>query len=263
MTEPRLEVRSDVGIGSWIAPRLGPFGGRVGSVVPQGFAAYARILHAIDGPDRAWRWSDVARATGRTVHPTAQWHRVAARDSNDSDYRGLPYSPPDTGQIDRASQLALIDVLRRHSPPGADWLLGVWDGYGWLHQGQAITIAMHREGSAPTDPPPDPGRPLGPDALTAPLLRHPQRNYLLLSGPPEAVPALGHHPRPEWFIPATPNLMWPIDRSWCLATEIDFDSTLVGGSQELIADILADDALEAWPIHPDDDLTIHGDHVNP
>jgi hypothetical protein len=261
MTEPKLVVRRDVEIGAWIRSRLGPFGGHVGSVVPRGFPSYARILHAVETPSRRWRWADIARTTGRIVHPTAQWHRVADREYDDGDYTNLPSgNPPTEGCLDRTSQLALIEVLRRHSPAGADWLLGVWEGWGWLHPGRNFAFA-HREGSAP-DPPQDPGPPFGADALDGPLLQHPQRNYLLLSGPPDAVPSLGYHPTPNRFIPWTAGLMWPSDRSWCVATEVDFDSTLVGGSESLVADILAAFDLEAWPISPDDDLTIHGDHVN-
>lgn len=52
--------------------------------------------------------------------------------------------------------------------------------------------------------------------------------------------------RPPWFRDGsdgdgldvntqTPNLARPADRSWCLATGVDFDSTLVGGTAELVA----------------------------
>jgi hypothetical protein len=34
-----------------------------------------------------------------------------------------------------------------------------------------------------------------------------------------------------------PNLMWPRDKSWFISNEIDFDVTLVGGSEELIREI--------------------------
>jgi hypothetical protein len=49
-------------------------------------------------------------------------------------------------------------------------------------------------------------------------------------------------------------LFWPTDRSWCVATEVDFDSTLVGGDADLIAAILAEPDLETWAVEPDDDL---------
>ncbi len=34
-----------------------------------------------------------------------------------------------------------------------------------------------------------------------------------------------------------PNLMWPRDKSWFISNEIDYDVTLVGGSEEMICEI--------------------------
>ncbi len=65
-----------------------------------------------------------------------------------------------------------------------------------------------------------------------------------------------------WFDPQSPSLLWPQDRSWCLATEIDFDSTLVAGSQDLVETILAAPGLEAWPVQEADDLTASADLLN-
>ncbi|MFC6896556.1 hypothetical protein ACFQGX_14110 [Nonomuraea dietziae] len=61
----------------------------------------------------------------------------------------------------------------------------------------------------------------------------------------------------------SPSLLWPADRSWCVGAEIDFDSTLVGGSAGLIAAVLAAPDLEAWPVQPGDDLSASGDLINP
>ena len=49
----------------------------------------------------------------------------------------------------------------------------------------------------------------------------------------------------------SPNLWWPDDRAWCVATEIDLAWTYVGGSAALIDDVLASAALEAQPVSPD------------
>jgi hypothetical protein len=45
--------------------------------------------------------------------------------------------------------------------------------------------------------------------------------------------------------------MWAIDQAWCVSTEIDAASTLVGGSTELIAELLELPIMEALPISPD------------
>lgn len=52
----------------------------------------------------------------------------------------------------------------------------------------------------------------------------------------------------------TPQLLWPGDRAWALATEIDLDSTLVGGPSGLIEEILGDPRLEAFAVHEGDEL---------
>ncbi len=60
----------------------------------------------------------------------------------------------------------------------------------------------------------------------------------------------------------SPQLTWPSDHAWCVATEVDFDSTLVGGSHDLITAVVADRALEALPIDPDGRLTSDTDTIN-
>ncbi len=47
-----------------------------------------------------------------------------------------------------------------------------------------------------------------------------------------------------------------------MSTEIDFDSTIVAGSSELIAAVLAEPALETWPVDPDDSLAHDADTLN-
>jgi len=46
----------------------------------------------------------------------------------------------------------------------------------------------------------------------------------------------------------SPNYIWPSDKTWCLVTDIDFDSTLVGGSDSLIKEIIAEDRIETWRV---------------
>jgi hypothetical protein len=44
--------------------------------------------------------------------------------------------------------------------------------------------------------------------------------------------------------------------------EIDFDSTLVGGSTELIQAILDTPTLDAWNVGPDNSLACDADTIN-
>jgi len=97
--------------------------------------------------------------------------------------------------------------------------------------------------------------------MAAPKLRLPHRDYLVFAGPLAAVPTLGHHTGGAFF-PQSPNLWWPADRSWFLGTEIDFDSTLIAGSQTLVDAVLAAGGIEAWPVGPEDSLAFDGNRIN-
>src|SRR4051794_31803635 len=44
---------------------------------------------------------------------------------------------------------------------------------------------------------------------------------------------------------AGPNLWWPEDRAWVVASDIDLPSTYIAGSVELAERLVADDRLEA------------------
>jgi hypothetical protein len=73
----------------------------------------------------------------------------------------------------------------------------------------------------------------------APLFEHPHRRCLLARTPYSAVGELSR-------LSITPSLGWPDDHAWCVATEIDFDSTLVGCSKECASALLTDDRLKLW-----------------
>jgi len=55
---------------------------------------------------------------------------------------------------------------------------------------------------------------------------------------------------------------WPDDHAWCVASEIDFPYTYVGGSQELIAAIIDDPAIEALPATDTDGIRYDSDKIN-
>lgn len=64
----------------------------------------------------------------------------------------------------------------------------------------------------------------------------------------------------------TPLALWPEDRAWYLASEVDFDSTLIGGSRALVDDLLrlsAAGRIEALLLPEQVDLTSTGDRLNP
>jgi hypothetical protein len=98
--------------------------------------------------------------------------------------------------------------------------------------------------------------------LRAPRFHTPDRGYYLFTGHIDDTLRIGSWPTADWFQPRSPNLFWPDDRSWCVASEIDFDSTLLGGAPDLIDDLLCRDDLEAWPVGPLDSLAWDGDTIN-
>jgi hypothetical protein len=99
--------------------------------------------------------------------------------------------------------------------------------------------------------------------IVAPAARRLRRDYLLLAGSLAAALQIGCWLSADWFDPQSPNLFWPADRAWCVATEIDFDSTLLGGTTELIEAVLEAPTLDSWPVRPDDSLAFDADQINP
>ncbi len=99
--------------------------------------------------------------------------------------------------------------------------------------------------------------------LNRPRLHLPGRNYIILVGPLTAAPHIGFWHTSEWFTPKSPNLFWPADQAWCVASEIDFDSTLLGGTTELVDAVIRTPTLDSWPIQPDGSLAAYADQVNP
>lgn len=239
---------ADVTPAAWLAPRLSGWG-TVTSVVPAGYPAYARVLHPVDDDVR---WAEVAERTGRRVHPLVQWHRlVGSTDSSGAtDAEGRS---PRTGELEPVSLAALLRVLRGYTATPDECWFCLWEGWGWLpgHPSAAVL------GSSEPQPPAFP-----PEVLSGPRVRLPGRDHLLFAGSLESALAIGHWPRPDWFLPQSPQLMWPGDHAWCLGTEIDFDSTLVAGSRALVDELLASDALEVWEVQPGDDLSSAGDVEN-
>ncbi len=219
------------------------------------------MLHPVDptpltGPTT---WAGVCRHTGRTPHALMQWDavtipaRLPAVDlslSPDGRWADPAVTP---GRLSPPTLAALLDVLAPFTGD-QDCHHALWDGWGWLTRGGAywtlVPDGAHPRPPAPAPAPaPAPGEEPPPAvlqrALAAPRLSLPGRDYVTFTGPLHAALRTGHQVTAGWFDPQSPNLLWPQDRSWCLASEIDVDSTLVGGPVELVDAVLAAPALEA------------------
>lgn len=62
-----------------------------------------------------------------------------------------------------------------------------------------------------------------------------RRYYLLRS----TLAAASRIESPDGFGLQAPDLWWPEDRSWFVATDTDLDWTYVGGSEALVNDVIA------------------------
>jgi len=259
-----LSVTQDASWGSWIEPRLHGSFGAVTLAVPSGYPAYARICHpASDARGNHFSWPQVASETGRTAHALMQWHAlVGSADHLNFSGSLWPGRNPERGDLAPRVLGALCDVLTRHTADAERCFFGLWFGWAWVHgDGERGRMTLVRDGSvsAPVEEAPPA---FSADERSRPLLLLPGREYLLLAGPLSAAGKIGDPGGVCGFEPHSPNLIWPADCAWFVASEIDFDSTLVGGSTDLIRDVLDAPGLDAWAVGPDDSLAYDADHVN-
>ncbi|WP_336114470.1 hypothetical protein [Streptomyces sp. PTD9-10] len=218
----RLHVRTtDLSPAAWLTePAPGHAAlGTVAGVAAPGFAAYARILHPASLDERPVRWSTVAAAHGTRVTPTTRWHEVIGLDHdhhNRSDH-GLPGvwdEHPGEGPTPPDVARTLIPVLGRHTRTPERCWFGLWSGYGrWEFDG-------------------------------IPTFTTPGRDEVLLAGTlADAVSPLTLDEFAE-----LPDLWWPQDRAWCVGGDVDLAGTYVGGSAELVAELLSAPELETHPV---------------
>ncbi len=133
-----------------------------------------------------------------------------------------------------ADRLALLcGVVAEHTSTPTEIWYCIWDGYAWLHGGGAVSGSP--PGAAPVE------------VQAGGRVRLPKRDYYLFRGDLSAASVLVPDP---WRL--RPNLWWPEDRAWCVASEIDLVVTYVGGTEELAEAIAGDPRLVAAAISPDE-----------
>jgi hypothetical protein len=164
--------------------------------------------------------------------------------------------PPQRGSLDRQEATALVSMLRPHTTTPNNCWLAIWDGFSQLTGSASVRVkaehglrawlrrrrTMRREISGLVD---------------APTVSLPAREYVLYRGAIDVVPRFEHIPGHL----QTPNMWWPEDRAWFVATEIDFDSTLVACTRACATALLAGE-LEVMEVFAETRLDIDGDIVN-
>lgn len=260
---PRLRAVIDVRPASWVQDGVGDFGSGVNALLPAGFEAYARILHPAESASGdPVRWAAIAEWSGRLIHPRVQFAAIERPVPGAGHGRRPWEEPPSDGELAAESLSALCEVLAAHtSTPGRCWF-GLWDGWGWI--GDPPTgVAVLWATTDPSGPVPVTRRApaFTREQLSGPRVRLPGRDFLLFEGPLAAAGEIGYRGE-DYFFPQSPNLFWPEDRQWCVSTEVDLNSTYLGGSTTLVSDLIANARLEVVPASLRDPIDMASDHLN-
>lgn len=164
---------------------------------------------------------------------------------SENDHPGSPDLP---GEVDQLR--AVVEVLRRHTcTPEEAWHC-LWDGWGDLHEGATSVMWIHDDGRSDSEP----GRPaFAPGELGPPTVHHPHRSYHLFRGPladvgdwgaAEVAPGV---PRGD----LVPSFVWPDDRAWCIAADVDPHWAGIGGSREAIEELVGLSTVDVVPADPE------------
>lgn len=244
-------------------------------------------------------WATAAAAFGTTMHPLAQWDDLVERfrevegEDGPRDAEGWRYGRPMWGQLPADLVAVIAELGAAHTATPADAYVGVWAGWGGLlgAMGHSPSRALLTFTDEPGDPHHEqflersvrdgfnnpfrkptwqPGV-LPDDVSRGARLELPAREHVLFRG------TLTELADPEWArrMPWTdpermafpdpaesPSLIWPADRAWVFATDVDWDSTVVAGPTAFIQELCADPRLEALPLREGADLSSLGDELN-
>jgi hypothetical protein len=227
----------------WITEAIrNPKHADVGCLMPPVFEAYARIFHPAYRRVGPWpdqrevpvSWQQVATANGRVTHPAMQWGSLVGSWALDNQ-PGLWDRPPDNREVPVFVINALARILKRYTG-AVSILYAVWDGY------MEVSTAMREHAAQLEDV----------EILELPI----RRMYVKRGSIDDAAEPFGIPGR-------TPDLWWPTDQEWFVATDVDLVTTYVGGNARCIEAIINDDKLEAMQVTSEQGLTWDTDTINP
>jgi hypothetical protein len=207
----------------WVVAGLRGFAESVHSVVPFGFPAYLRVFHPAyrgdwDHPTPV-RWAEIAALNGTRAHPGMQLDVLTGEPdhrSNEPQPGVFDFRPRD-GTLPPELVGPLARALASHTTTPERCWFAVWEGWGDIRS----------------------------DVARAPKFEVPNRAYHLLSGPLDAVLESVTN-----YEGQSASLWWPDDHAWCVATEIDFNTTYIGCDDACSEAIRALPELEALPTDP-------------
>jgi hypothetical protein len=229
----------DTSPADWFVAGIADFGTSVVSLVPRGFAAYVRVFHpAKRGP---WpnptpvRWSEIAELNGTKAH--AEMQLVAITGSfhfQNNPQLGVFDHAPEEQSLPSDLATALSAVLAGHtSTPDRCWF-AVWNGFGGTY---------------------------APGLTSAPTFVVPARAYHLARGPVDT--AAESVLAKDGSRVQSASIWWPDDHAWCVATEIDLNTTYIGCAEACRDAIRALPGIEALEIDPEAGISWLSDSLNP
>ena len=259
-----LNPRSDTT--TWDAPGL-PFGS-VAWLVPDsdsaGFDTFTRLFHPISGgpsPSADTRWRDLAVSRGLEWHPEIQFASLTSADD------------PHQARLANLGQERIERVLRHVVEVAGEDVMCVAalsDIDAWA----SPPVPAPAPTPAPA-PAPAPGSRRDDGAGTFGVSRDALDRAGRLTGPPPLhrtyrrfeihasdVSRFGVNVAGAMFIPTQPTLLIAADGSFCLATDPDYDSTILASSHALQNSVLRDEALESIAIDRTASLLHDADHIN-
>lgn len=254
----------------------------------------ARLIELFS--DEPATWSETAEAFSTTMHALAQWQRIV-HTPPEADWNtriapdGREFTSPDEGRIPPLLLAAIAEQLVRHTSTPNQGFAALWEGSGGL-------VGNFGEGSGrilePTGDPAhasvlrqsfhdrfnnpfrkakwQPGI-LSDEISKGPRLELTDRAHVLFAAAPRAftdpawildVPWRDRPSEARGFPPEAqhPSILWPADHAWVMVSEVDFDSTIIAGSNELVRAICTDPRIEALPIREGADLGWDADDIN-
>ena len=211
-----LTACSDLSAAGWIT-RSDLSWWQLVTLGPSGFAAYARLRFL---PDPAYE--------GQSEHDAAIGDDAL----------------PESAQLG-----AVLEVLRRHTRTPDDCYFCVWDGWGpgidGVHIGDRTLLIYSddvdaRPGLEPTRAQPGLAPASPSSGPPVPKVVVPNRAYFLFRGAPSDLSDL---PDPAAFI-------WPADRAWCIAHDVDPHWAGIGADTAAIDQLVSDARLDVVPAEP-------------
>lgn len=262
---------------SWLVAAIPEFGGTVHQLMPAGYESYVRVFHRPDQgqPDgeSATSWAEVARGHGTQLHPEAQWTALT---------RGRPASPhhaspetstdePTPGSLDPMQLGRLSVLLAAHTTTPEQCHYALWEGTGkspsswdriprfrlpgrthWLFA--PVPVAEVPACSVELEVSGNEEQARQPDGI---------RGLMVLGRPKK------HQDSHDWVqwqrehgLVQSPSWWWPEDRAWVVHSEVDYDSTLIGGTRALANELVGDPDLECLEVTPTTSLMVHADQLN-